>query len=114
MLDSIRAIGSRWGVWWVGACVVAMFVISQTESSCRETLARSESCTGLTRTVHDEADAITGAIFVAMLIGGFGLGRLQRLLDTRPCPQCGERVLIGRMECEACGFDFAATTPRAR
>lgn len=86
MLDQIRVIASRWGFWWVLVCVIATFAFGQ------------------------RSDTLFGAALLAAVVGGFALGRIQDIADTRPCPRCGERVLIGKLECDACGFDFAHIT----
>jgi hypothetical protein len=47
-----------------------------------------------------------GALFWAVTIG-FGLYRwAAERAQTRPCPRCGQRVHVGVLDCDACGFDF--------
>ena len=52
----------------------------------------------------------SAAFFVALVIPStliaFIAGRTRGRLKSRPCPRCGNRVPVGVMSCEACGFDF--------
>lgn len=82
MLAWVHAAASRWGTWWVLACVIAMFAFGQ------------------------RSDTAFGVALLAAVAGGFALGALQNIASSRPCPRCGGRVLIGKLECDACGFDF--------
>lgn len=106
MPDWIRTTASRWGTWWVLACVVALFALNAASESCRSAIARGEECGGISKAAYQDGDPLSISVFAAMIAGGFGLGYVQRRADTRPCPRCGERVLIGRLDCGSCGFDF--------
>ena len=69
-----------------------------------------ESCSGLSRSVRDNAVAYLIVIIAVGLAGYFGLQRFDRDREiaetTRPCPRCGERVAIGELDCPHCDFDF--------
>jgi hypothetical protein len=68
----------------------------------------------------DAPDAFILAVFIvaiAIVVIGVPLvilrisQRLRWLTQTRPCPRCGERVVKGNLQCDACGFDFATSPP---
>jgi hypothetical protein len=49
-----------------------------------------------------------GAGLSALLLFVIGGALVWRELSTpsRPCPRCGKRVEVGKLDCDTCGFDF--------
>lgn len=81
---------SRWGTWWLALCAVVAVGVAVIGG------------------VADQNGTIVAITAAAGFVGQFLLNRLQYVADTRPCPRCGERVTVGQLECDSCGFDFNA------
>lgn len=41
------------------------------------------------------------AVALAVIAHAYGKQR-----PSRPCPRCGEKVEVGKLDCPHCGFDF--------
>ncbi len=80
-------------------------IVGFSAESCRDTIIAGDECSGFSEFAY-ENDGALGVPLVVALVGGLLLGLLQNRAESRPCPRCGERVVIGKMECPRCGFDF--------
>jgi hypothetical protein len=47
-----------------------------------------------------------GVLVVAVIIEETIRWDRKRRPRTRPCPRCGEKVMVGVLDCQRCGFDF--------
>jgi hypothetical protein len=95
----------RWGFWWAIAWLGIAVISGFSAEDCRDAIIAGDECSGFSKFAY-ESDAAVIVPLVVALGGGLLLGRLQNWSESRPCPRCGERVMIGDMECPRCGFDF--------
>ncbi len=91
---------------WAALFVIIALGLGVAVNSCyRKTVSgKSSTCTGTERWAYDNGRE--GLVLISLLVAGVGYFFIERFENTRPCPRCGERVVIGVMECQRCGFDF--------
>lgn len=61
---------------------------------------------------------VFGALLIAIGIGWYLLRGRRTAAPMRPCPSCGQQVIVGMLDCPYCEFDFrtvgsSAVSPRS-